>query len=325
MRVKNVLLISSLILLPLSSLWALSIGSVEIVNVWSYIFDPGKDGNFHQIIWEIRFPRVAMALLVGAALGVAGALSQAATNNPLADPAIIGTSAGATLGATSAIMLNFASIGSLQVIVAATLGALFITWISYQLSHSPLQLLVIGIAISALVSAVVGLLITIADRADARSLTFWSSGSLALTSEQNLSFIAPIIVVTLIAAILFASRLDLLILGDSSVSYLGTNPRHLRGISFALVALLIGASVSVVGSIAFLALAVPHVVRALIGPSNRGVVIGSAILGALLLLLADTAARSIAPPHELPIGLITAMLGAPVLIIILKKSRQVWR
>jgi iron complex transport system permease protein len=243
----------------------------------------------------------------------------------LADPSIIGTSAGASLGASLAVILGLASIGTLGTTVAATVGALIASLVTFALSRSALQLVIVGIATSALFTAITGLMISMAEKPEARSISFWSFGSLALANSQSLALLTPLVVLTSILGWYYSQKMDLLVLGDREVSHLGFNPQRMRLIAFILISLLIATAVSTVGSIAFLALAAPHITRYLIGPSNRPLVIGSAVIGAGLLLIADTAARTIAPPIELPIGLITSLIGAPVLILILRKSGEVWR
>lgn len=322
---RRILLVAILLGITLFALFALTVGSAEVQSPWRYIFDRSLAGSAHDIIWDIRFPRVVAALLVGMALGVAGALSQSATNNPLADPSIIGTSAGASLGASLAVVLGFASIGSLGTTVAATIGALIASLVTFALSRSVLQLVIVGIATSALLTAVTGLMISMADKPEARSISFWSFGSLALASSNTLTLLAPLVIVASIIGWYYSQKLDLLVLGDREVSHLGFNPQRMRLLAFVLISILIATAVSTVGSIAFLALAAPHITRYLIGPSNRPLMIGSAVIGAGLLLVADTAARTIAPPIELPIGLITSLIGAPILILILRKSGEVWR
>ena len=322
---RRILLVAILLGITLFALFALTVGSAEVQSPWRYIFDRSLAGSGHDIIWDIRYPRVIAALLVGMALGVAGALSQSATNNPLADPSIIGTSAGASLGASLAVVLGFASIGSLGTTVAATIGALIASLVTFALSRSVLQLVIVGIATSALFTAVTGLMISMADKPEARSISFWSFGSLALANSNTLALLTPLVILTSILGWYYSQKLDLLVLGDREVSHLGFNPQRMRLIAFILISILIATAVSTVGSIAFLALAAPHITRYLIGPSNRPLMIGSAVIGAGLLLIADTAARTIAPPIELPIGLITSLIGAPILILILRKSGEVWR
>ena len=322
---RRILLLFILIFIALFSLFALSVGSAQVQSPWKFIFDRSLTGAGHDIIWDIRYPRVIAALLVGMALGVAGALSQSATNNPLADPSIIGTSAGASLGASLAVVLGLASIGSLGTTVAATFGALIASLVTFALSRSALQLVIVGIATSALFTAITGLIISMADKPEARSISFWSFGSLALANSKSIALLTPLVILTSILGWYYSQKMDLLVLGDREVSHLGLNPARMRLIAFILISILIATAVSTVGSIAFLALAAPHITRYLIGPSNRPLMIGSAVIGAGLLLIADTAARTIAPPIELPIGLITSLIGAPVLILILRKSGEVWR
>lgn len=322
---RRILLLFILITIALFSLFALSIGSADVKDPWKFIFDRTLSEPSHDIIWDIRYPRVIAALLVGMALGVAGALSQSATNNPLADPSIIGTSAGASLGASLAVVLGLASIGTLGATIAATVGALIASLLTFALSRSVLQLVIVGIATSALFAAITGLLISVADKPEARSISFWSFGSLALANSHSLTLLTPLVLITSLFGWYYSQKMDLLVLGDREVSHLGFNPQRMRLVAFILISLLIATAVSTVGSIAFLALAAPHITRYLIGPSNRPLVIGSAVIGAGLLLIADTAARTIAPPIELPIGLITSLIGAPILILILRKSGEVWR
>ena len=322
---RRALLVAILLGITLFALFALTVGSAEVQSPWKYIFDRSLNGVGHDIIWDIRYPRVMAALLVGMALGVAGALSQSATNNPLADPSIIGTSAGASLGASLAVVLGLASIGTIGTTVAATIGALVASLATFALSRSVLQLVIVGIATSALFTAVTGLMISMADKPEARSISFWSFGSLALANSNTLTLLTPLVILTSIFGWYYSQKLDLLVLGDREVNHLGFNPQRMRLIAFILISILIATAVSTVGSIAFLALAAPHITRYLIGPSNRPLMIGSAVIGAGLLLIADTAARTIAPPIELPIGLITSLIGAPILILILRKSGEVWR
>ena len=256
---------------------------------------------------------------------MAGALSQSATNNPLADPSIIGTSAGASLGAVLAVISGVATIGSFQVTAFAVVGALIVSLVTFSLSRNALQLVIVGIATSALISAIAGLLISISGRPEARSISFWSLGSLALANMQTVQLLAPLVLIVAIIGWSISQQMDLLVLGDREVRHLGFNPRTIRLGAFIVISILIATAVSAVGSIAFLALAAPHITRFLIGPTNRPLMIGSGVIGAGLLLIADTVARTIAPPYELPIGLITSLIGAPILILVLRKNSEVWR
>ncbi len=320
-------LIPLLIAIPALSLVALSLGAAEVDQLTRYLFNPFFDtqSSSHQIIWEIRAPRVAAALLVGAALGIAGSLAQSSTNNPLADPAILGTSAGASLGVLLGVLTNVVTIGSVGSVICAAIGALAATLLTFSLARSALQLITIGIGVSAILNAIVGLTITAISRPDARSISFWSFGSLSLVTEKNIAIVAPVLVIGTIFAWKIAPGLDLLSLGDSSVRHMGYSAYRIRLVAFAVLATLVAVTVSTVGSIAFLALAAPHIARYLCGPRNRNLVIFAGVIGALILLIADTAARSLLRPYELPIGLLTSLLGAPILIATLKRSGDVWR
>jgi iron complex transport system permease protein len=316
-----------ILLLIFVSVIALSLGATDVGQSWKYILDPFNNLNSpsHQIIWEIRAPRIAAAILVGAALGIAGVLAQGSTNNPLADPAILGTSAGASLGVLIGLLLNVVSIGSIGAVVCAAIGALLATVLTFSLARSALQLITIGIGVSAILTAIVGLTITVISRPDARSISFWSFGSLALVTPSALLILVPVLVIAITFAWKIAPSLDLLSLGDASVKHIGYDAQRIRWKAFVILATLVAVTVSIVGSIAFLALAAPHIARFLVGPRNRSLVFYAGAVGSLILLIADTAARALVPPYELPIGLLTSLLGAPILIITLKKRSDVWR
>jgi iron complex transport system permease protein len=298
-----------------------------VAGVWQIIFNPFTDtGSLsHQIVWELRGTRIAAAILVGASLGIAGTLAQGSTNNPLAEPTILGTSAGAALGVLLGVLSNLVEIGSVGAVLFAACGALLVTTLVFSLAHSALSLITVGIGVSAIVSALVGLTLTAVNRPDARSISFWTFGSFALVTPSDLLILAPVLVLGALAAWKLAPRLDLLSLGDAAVRHIGQRPQRIRYQSFIVLSILVAASVSLVGIISFLALAAPHIARYLFGPRNRSVVFNSAIVGALILLVADIASRSVVPPYELPIGLLTSLIGAPILIATLKRGKDVWR
>lgn len=316
-----------IVLLISVSVFALSIGATDVGQSWKYIFGPfnNLDSTPHQIIWEIRAPRIAAAILVGAALGIAGVLAQGSTNNPLADPAILGTSAGASLGVLVGVLFNLVSIGSFGAVVCAAIGALMATVLTFSLARSALQLITIGIGVSAILTAIVGLTITVISRPDARSISFWTFGSLALVTPSALLILVPVLVIAIAFAWKIAPSLDLLSLGDASVRHIGYDAQRIRWKAFVILATLVAVTVSIVGSIAFLALAAPHIARFLVGPRNRSLIFYAGAIGSLILLIADTTSRALVPPYELPIGLLTSLLGAPILIITLKKRSDVWR
>lgn len=316
-----------LISLVAFSLFALSLGAADISQVWSYVLNPFHDVNSasHQIIWQIRAPRIGAAILVGLCLGIAGVLAQGSTNNPLADPAILGTSAGAAVGVLTGVIFNIVTIGSVGAVLFAAIGALLATLLTFSLARSALQLITIGIGVSAILTAIVGLALSIVSRPDARSVSFWSFGSLALVTPKTLLVLLPVAIICALLAWKLAPTIDLLSLGDESVRHMGFDPQKIRLRSFVVLATLVAVTVSTVGAIAFLALAAPHIARYLVGPQNRRLVYFSAVIGALILLIADTASRALVPPNELPIGLLTSLVGAPILILTLKKGGDIWR
>jgi len=317
----------ALALLFIAAIVGLAYGTSDVAGVWQIIFNPFADtGSLsHQIVWELRGTRIAAAVLVGASLGIAGTLAQGSTNNPLAEPTILGTSAGAALGALIGVLTNLVEIGSVGAVLFAACGALLVTTLVFSLAHSALSLITVGIGVSAIVSALVGLTLTAVNRPDARSISFWSLGSFALVTPSDLLILAPLLLLGALAAWKLAPRLDLLSLGDAAVRHIGQRPQRIRYQSFIVLSILVAASVSLVGIISFLALAAPHIARYLFGPRNRSVVFNAAIVGALILLVADIASRSVVPPYELPIGLLTSLIGAPILIATLRRGKDVWR
>jgi len=312
------------ILLAAAFLLSLYLGATQIDNFWSALVNPGSN----EILWQIRFPRVTAAVIVGAALGVAGLLAQGACNNAVAEPAILGTAAGASFGAVLAISFGFVQVGSLGAIASGTVGALLTTALTFRLASirgSLSSFIIVGIAISAIFTSFVGIASAMASRSDARSISFWSLGSLALITADNLIGVAITTVIGIAIAYLMAPSLDRLSLGDSTAFHLGVNVSRIRLIALIALSVLAGGAVSTVGSIAFIGLAAPHIARFIYGPSHRLLVAHSAIIGGLIVVVADTLSRTIAQPNELPIGLATALLGAPVLIALVAFKNNVWK
>jgi iron complex transport system permease protein len=284
------------------------------------------------IVWTIRLPRVVLTILVGAALGVTGAAMQGVMRNPLADPSHNGVSGGAAHGAVGYLVLGAPLAMAVPVLapwflpLSAFAGALTATWIALTLARvdgrtSTLALLLGGVAIAALTSAVVGLLVYIADDAQLRSITFWSLGSAGAASWPLVAAAAPPILLAVIALPAQSPALDRLLLGEAEARHLGVDVERVTRRIVVLVALAVGASVATCGVIAFVGLVVPHLVRGWLGPSHRTLVPASAIGGAALLVVADMVARSAVPPTDLPIGALTALAGAPVLLILVRRVR----
>jgi iron complex transport system permease protein len=285
------------------------------------------------IIYDIRLPRVLLGALVGAALAVSGALMQGLFRNPLADPAIVGVSAGASLGAVSVIVLGAtvlapvtAFFGIFALPLAAFAGALVVTLALYRISTrrgrtSVATMLLAGIAVGAMAMAFTGLLIFAADDRQLRELTFWTLGSLAGSTWTKLWAAAPIILAAFALSPFVARGLNALALGEASAGHLGIAVERLKGGAILAVAAAAGASVAVSGGIAFIGIIVPHLLRLAIGPDHRHLLPASGLLGASLLLVADAASRTIVAPAELPIGIVTAAVGAPFFLWLLLRKR----
>ncbi|MFM2154927.1 MAG: hypothetical protein RL382_828 [Actinomycetota bacterium] len=305
---------------------SLYLGATQIDNFWSALINPGSN----EILWQIRFPRVTAAVIVGAALAVAGLLAQGACNNAVAEPAILGTAAGASFGAVLAISAGLVQVGTIGAIACGTIGALLTTSLTFKLAAirgalSSFGLILVGIAVSAIFTALVGIASAMVSRADARSISFWSFGSLALVTPDNLIGVAITTVIGILIAWMIAPALDRLSLGDATAFHLGVNVARIRLIALVALSILAGGAVSSVGSIAFIGLAAPHIARFIYGPAHRNLVAHSAVIGALIVVVADTVSRTIAQPNELPIGLAAALLGAPVLIALVTFKNNVWR
>jgi iron complex transport system permease protein len=314
------------VLLAGAFLISLYVGATQIDNFWSAVVNPGSN----EILWQIRFPRVTAAVIVGAALGVAGLLAQGACNNAVAEPAILGTAAGASFGAVVAISSGLVEVGTIGAIACGTIGALLTTSLTFKLAAirgalSSFALIIVGIAVSAIFTSLVGIASAMVSRADARSISFWSLGSLALVTSDNLIGIAITTVIGVVIAWKIAPALDRLSLGDATAFHLGVNVARIRLVALIALSILAGGAVSTVGSIAFIGLAAPHIARFIYGPAHRRLVTHSAVIGALIVVIADTLSRTIAQPNELPIGLATALLGAPVLIALVAFNNNVWR
>ena len=285
------------------------------------------------VLFDIRLPRLAMGVLVGAALAVSGAAMQGLFRNPLADPGIVGVGAGAGLGAILAIVLGallpvwmIDHVGNHVVPFAAFLGGWGSTILLYRVSTrqgrtSVATMLLAGIALGALAGALSGILVYIADDRQLRDLTFWGLGSLAGASWAKVLSAGPLIFLSIGAALMLGRGLNGLALGEATAAHIGVDVQRMKSIAILAVAGATGAAVAVSGGIGFIGIVVPHVLRLASGPDHRTLLKNCALLGATLLILADVIARVVIAPAELPIGIVTAVLGAPVFLWILLKRR----
>ena len=285
------------------------------------------------VLLAIRAPRLVLGLLVGGSLAVSGAAMQGLFRNPLADPALIGISSGAALAAVAVIVLQNTLFSGLTVLlghyllpVAAICGGFTVSWLVYRLADSGDRLdigslLLAGIAINALAGSATGLLVYIANDDQLRTLTFWSMGSLSGVGWDSVLLGAPFLALNLIVLPLLAYPLNALLLGEAEAGHLGFPVERLKTAIVALVALGVGSAVALTGVIGFIGLVVPHLLRLLVGPDHRWLLPGSALLGALLLLCSDYLARTLAAPAEVPIGIITGVLGSPFFLWLLFRQK----
>ncbi len=306
-----VVLVTLALVLAAAAAAALLVGAAETSSV---------------IVTEIRAPRIALTLIIGAGLGLSGALLQGTLRNPLADPGIIGVSASAALGAVVAVALGAAYsswLAAMGATVAGIAGMALVMWIARSASGRTevVTLVLGGVAVTAFAAAVLSLVVAVSDTAGARSATFWTTGSLALATWPGVWSTLPFLALAAILAIIVGRDLDVLALGDRSAWAAGVDVDRTRMLALGAAVLAVSAGVAVVGVIAFVGLVVPHAVRMLIGPRHGGLLLGSALAGALLLLIADTIARTVVSPVELPLGVVTAVIGAPVFVVLLRRTR----
>lgn len=283
---------------------------------------------------NIRLPRVLLGILVGSALSVSGAVIQGLFRNPLAEPGLIGISSGAMLSAALMIVLEVpfflflkAHLGYYALAFAAFIGACLTTWLVYRLSMRNGKadistLLLAGIAINALAGAFTGLLIYIADDEQLRNITFWSLGSLGGASWTTVSTMAPFAVIPVVILPLFAKSINALALGEAQAMHMGIHVSALKRVIIVLATLGVGASVAVAGLISFVGLIVPHIIRMAFSSDHRLVIPASALLGAVVLVSSDLIARTLVSPAELPIGILTAVIGTPIFIYIIMRERR---
>ncbi|WP_105974005.1 FecCD family ABC transporter permease [Streptomyces geranii] len=280
-----------------------------------------------SVLWNVRFPRIVLALLVGASLGCAGALMQGMFSNPLAEPSVIGVSAGAAVGAVGAISLGLNFLGTVTIPAVAFVTGLATVLLVYSMSRAGgrtevVTLILTGIAVNAFAGALIGLFLFFADTAAVNQITFWQLGSLAQATWSKVLAVLPFAVVGLVVAPLYSRRLDLLSLGERPARHLGVDVERLRVVLILVIALLTAAAVGVSGIIGFVGLVIPHLLRMAAGPGHRFLVPGSALAGAVVLLAADLVARTIAAPAELPLGVLTALLGSPFFFWLLRRTRR---
>lgn len=336
-RRRRALLLPALVLLLLVAVFAnAAAGAVRIppVQALAIVLDhaglsldvavsPQQDAVF----WNIRLPRIVLAALVGAALALAGAVLQGVFRNPLADPSLVGVSSGAALGAVLAIVLGLSTLGLATLPVAAFLGGMLAMLAVYGFARQDgrtevVTLILAGIAINAIAGATTGIFFFLADDVQLRTIVFWTLGSLGGATWRSVWAVLPFIALGLVLLPRWGRQLNLLVLGEREARHLGVETERLRFVIVGLAALITGAAVAVAGIIGFVGLIVPHIIRLIAGPDHRLLLPASALAGATLLLLADLAARTLALPRELPLGVVTALAGGPFFLWLLHRTRR---
>jgi iron complex transport system permease protein len=278
-------------------------------------------------LWQVRFPRILMGVVVGASLATAGAVMQGVFGNPLAEPSVVGVSSGAAVAAASAIAFGINLVGNWTIPLFAFVGGLLTTLLVYAMSREAgrtevVTLVLTGIAVNAVANAGLAFTMFVADTQAREQIVFWTLGSLNGTRWQYVALVAPLCAVGIVGALLLSRQLDLLALGDRAARHVGIHVERLRLICIVLVALLTAAAVSFSGIIAFVGLVVPHLIRILIGPGHRALIPASALGGALLLVIADLVARTAVAYADLPLGMLTALVGGPFFFWLLRRTRR---
>lgn len=323
-RLTLILIILAAILAG-SCMLALSVGSVAIpfrsvVGSCTGLFP--VDDMERLIVIDIRLPRVLLALLVGAGLSVAGGVLQALLRNPLAEPYILGISSGGTMGTILAIALA-SGIGHLVAPAASFAGSALVMVLVYALAHrrgqlEPFTLLLAGVMVGAFFNALVLLTVAMFNQ-ELRNAFLWLMGNLSGASMESLLIAGPLTLLAIIPAFVYARQYNLIATGDETALQLGVDVRALRRRSYGIASVITGAVVSVSGVVGFVGLIIPHIARMIFGPDHRLLLPASFLLGGTFLVLADTLARVIIAPAEIPVGAVTAVVGAPVFIYLLRR------
>ncbi len=333
-------LLLAMALIASAMLGAVKISSAQVLAILAHALGLGDAHAFtpmqSAVLLDIRLPRLLLAVLVGTGMALAGAAMQGMFRNPLADPGIVGVSSGAALGAVLWIVLagefSFMQpfnqlLGVYALPASAFIGSLLATLLIYRIARfgqpeaQTFMLLMAGIAIAALTGAATGVLIYIADDQQLRSITFWTMGSLGGAGWDNLRVMAVIMLPAMLLLYGLYRLLDVLLLGEAVAGHLGFEMQHARPLLIVLVALLVGVAVSMSGIIGFIGLMAPHIARLIVGPGHRLMMPAAALVGALLLVVADMTARTVAAPAEIPIGIITALVGGPFFLLLLFSRR----
>lgn len=309
-----------------------AVGSVDIAiaDVWAVVWArvsgaPDPAGVAVDIVWRLRLPRALLALLVGAALTTVGVAVQALARNALADPYLLGVSSGASVGAVSVLLFGaLTGLGTYALTAGGFAGALAAVVTVFLLAQrrgrlDPLRLVLTGVSVSFCCEAVTGLLVFLSDPRAAQRVLFWLLGSCARATWPTLLVPAVVLAVGVVVLLTRAGSLNALAAGPETATTLGVDVRRLRWLLFAIASILTGAAVAAAGVIGFVGLILPHLVRLLVGTDHRRVLPVGVLLGGIFLVWADLLARTVAAPSELPVGVITAGVGGPVFLLLLRR------
>ena len=288
------------------------------------------DDVWHSGIFRLRLARTALCVVAGAGLSVAGVIFQAILRNPLAEPYVLGVSSGAGLGASLAIVFGLSAAGAWTLPATAFAGALGTILLVYALSRTPTgtapvqTLLLSGVVVSAVLGSILMFVVSVTPSEKLHSVVWWLLGNLQIFDWGLLRIVAAVVAAGLAVSALFARDLNLMALGDEPAAHLGLDVEWTKKLFFLLASLMTGATVAACGLIGFVGLIVPHTVRLVAGPDHRRLVTASALAGAAFLVLADSVARTIIAPREVPIGVITAILGGPFFLGLLRKRKATY-
>ena len=282
---------------------------------------------WHSGIFRLRLARTALGVVAGAGLSVAGVIFQAILRNPLAEPYVLGVSSGAGLGAALAIVLGLSAAGAWTLPATAFAGALGTILLVYALARTPTgtapvqTLLLSGVVVSAVLGSILMFVVSVAPSEKLHGIVWWLLGDLQVFDWGLLHIVSAVVAVGLAVSVLFARDLNLMALGEEPAAHLGLDVEWTKKLFFLLASLMTGATVAACGLIGFVGLIVPHTVRLVAGPDHRRLVPASALAGAAFLVLADSVARTVIAPREVPIGVITAMLGGPFFLGLLRRRK----
>ena len=308
----------------------------DAIDVWDVVaahigIIPGDDvfgSTIDSVVWSLRAPRGLLALIVGAGLALAGVVMQTLVRNPLADPYLLGVSSGASVGATAVITIGvFTSFGLYAISVGALFGALAATAIVYLITLAqggltPLRLILTGVVASSAFSALASFLVFKAqDARAAQGVMFWMLGSVVGAQWDRLLLPALVVLAAFLVLMLMSNPLDAMAAGPDTAAALGVNVEQLRQILFFIQALLVGAMVAVAGGIGFVGLVIPHLARIMVGSLHRRLLPIAMVLGAVFMVWVDVIARIAAPPQEIPLGVVTGVLGAPLFLLLMGRGR----